>query len=348
MTRAPLHEERLDVAVRAVLAGLGALQEVLRLPSARVPLIKSDTTPVTAGDLAVQMAIGAVLERLAPGIPVVGEEGEASIAGTDGLRLLDQAVAAVKRSMGADAPVDPARFLTTCSRAGQGAWWTVDPIDGTKGFRSARHYALCLALVEGTRARVGVLSCPTLMLGRDPMEIGPDSQRGTIYFAAEGMGAWKFAPDTAAAGDATRVTRPRAASGQWRVCDSIEGSSRGERMRAVMDRTGLRWRSVSLDSQCKYALVAEGAADCFMRVPSAARLECVWDHAPGAVVAEEAGASVCDLAGNPLRFTGPSLECNTGTLACDRTIVRRVCDAAMHLLAPSQSGSGGGPAGSAC
>ncbi len=324
-------EERVAIAIEAVLAGLGALQEILRRPDARVPVIKADGTPVTAGDLAVQMAIGAVLERCTPGVPVVGEEGESSVAGRDGEVLLGRAVDAVKNSMGSGAPRDPERYLGTRPQPNAPAWWTVDPIDGTKGFRSARHYALCLALVEGSRATVGVLSCPTLMIGHDPLEIGPDSQCGTVYYASVGAGAWKFAPhagQSRAPDDPSRVVRPATTREAWLVCDSIEGSARAMRMRSVMDHTQLPWTSISLDSQCKYALVAEGAADCFMRVPGATRLECVWDHAPGAVVAAEAGATVCDLNGAALHFSGASLERNTGTLACDASIGQRVCAAA--------------------
>ncbi len=298
-------------------------------------MIKPDGTPVTAGDLAVQMAVSAILAKRTPELPVVGEEGESSVGGKEGAALLARAVSAVRRGMGSEAPQDPAAGLAAQPSAPGDVWWTVDPIDGTKGFRSGRHYALCLSLVERGTATVGVLSCPTLMMGRDPLEIGPDDQPGTVYAALRGSGAWKFAP---AGGmrempaSAIHVIRPTAPSGQWRVCDSIEGSSRGERMRRVMDRSGLPWTSIALDSQCKYALVAEGAADCFMRVPSATRPECVWDHAPGAVVASEAGAVVSDLAGRELLFEGSTLDKNSGTLACDATIAARVCAAAATEL----------------
>ena len=338
----PVRDDRLAIAVEAILAGLSALRVVLSEPDARVPMIKPDGTPVTAGDLAVQMAVCAVLARRTPDLIVVGEEGEGSVGGPEGARLLSRAIAAVRSAMGSDAPSDPAKFLASHPIPSGRSWWTVDPIDGTKGFRSGRHYALCLALVEETRATVGVLSCPTLMMGRDPLEIGSDDQPGTIYAALEGGGAWKFAPSAgmhSMPASAVRVIRPRATGTPWRVCDSIEGSSRATRMRKVMDQTGLPWTSVSLDSQCKYALVAEGAADCFMRVPSATRHECVWDHAPGAIVATEAGAAVSDLAGNPLLFAGPALDRNRGTLACDASIAPKVCaGAAIVLEAGDHSG----------
>lgn len=337
MKPAPPNDSRLLVAVEAILAGLGALRVILQDPRAREPVIKPDGSPVTAGDLAVQMAVCSVLARRTPQWRVVGEEGEASVIGAAGKEILARAVAAVRASMGSQAPSDPSVFLTSQSqpKSSGSTWWTVDPIDGTKGFRSARHYALCLALIENEQATVGVLSCPTLVMGKNPLDIGSDEQFGTVYAALRGEGAWKFQPTEGQRHlpeCAVRFHRPKHTAATWRVCDSIEGGSRAERMRGIMSGTGLEWNSVSLDSQCKYALVAEGAADCFMRVPGSYGAEKVWDHAPGVVVAEEAGAIVSDLMGKPLIFAGESLDRNVGTLACDAEIVTTICEtAAVHL-----------------
>jgi len=342
-------DERVQIATEAILAGLRALHAVLRHSGARTPVTKPDGSPVTAGDLAVQMAVASVLRRRTPQWMLVGEEGEGSVPGPEGDALLQRAVTAVRESLGRDAPADPAELLHASPCAPGETWWTVDPIDGTKGFRSGRHYALCLALVERGEATVGVLSCPTLVIGRDPLEIGSDAQLGTVYVAAKGAGAWKFAPhadDQRLPTTLLHVERSsrRKTDAPWRVCDSIEGGSRAERMRGIMSRTSLQWESVSLDSQCKYALVAEGAADCFMRVPGSRGAEKVWDHAPGAVVASEAGAWVGDLVGAPLRMAGDSLDQNVGTLACDRSIVAEVHGAARSVLAtssPAQTTRGG-------
>ncbi len=341
MNQSPPSDIRLAVAVEAILAGLGALRVILRNPRAREPVIKPDGSPVTAGDLAVQMAVCSVLAKRTPQWMVVGEEGEASVLGDAGAEILARAVAAVRESMGSDAPSDPSIFLANHPKPEGSTWWTVDPIDGTKGFRSARHYALCLALIENERATVGVLSCPTLVMGKNLLDIGSDEQYGTVYAALKGHGAWKFQPANGVnqlPNSAVRLHRPKHAAPTWRVCDSIEGGSRAERMRGIMSATGLTWNSVSLDSQCKYALVAEGVADCFMRVPASYGAEKVWDHAPGAVVAEEAGARVSDLAGKPLIFAGDSLDQNVGTLACDGEIYPVICaTASTHLARATKS-----------
>ena len=50
--------------------------------------------------------------------------------------------------------------------AGNGAvkqrFWTLDPIDGTKGFLRNDQYAVALALIEDGEVKVGALACPAL------------------------------------------------------------------------------------------------------------------------------------------------------------------------------------------
>ena len=88
MNQSPPSDIRLSVAVEAILAGLGALRVILRNPRAREPVIKPDGSPVTAGDLAVQMAVCSVLAKRTPQWMVVGEEGEASVLGDAGAEIL--------------------------------------------------------------------------------------------------------------------------------------------------------------------------------------------------------------------------------------------------------------------
>jgi 3'-phosphoadenosine 5'-phosphosulfate (PAPS) 3'-phosphatase len=40
--------------------------------------------------------------------------------------------------------------------------WTLDPIDGTKGFLRGWQYAVCLALLVDARVELGVIGCPNL------------------------------------------------------------------------------------------------------------------------------------------------------------------------------------------
>ena len=75
-----------------------------------------------------------------------------------------------------------------------------------------------------------------------------------------------------------------------------------------------------IDSQCKYAVVARGQVDVFLRRPrNPERRDWIWDHAAGALIASRAGCTVTDVNGAPLDFSkGSALTANRGVLAADR------------------------------
>src|SRR6266567_6777203 len=54
--------------------------------------------------------------------------------------------------------------------------WTLDPIDGTKGFLRGGQYAVCLALLIDARVELGVIGCPNLPWIPSPL---PSSYQST-------------------------------------------------------------------------------------------------------------------------------------------------------------------------
>jgi 3'(2'), 5'-bisphosphate nucleotidase len=79
---------------------------------------------------------------------------------------------------------------------------------------------------------------------------------------------------------------------------------------------GIAAPPVRLDSQAKYAVVARGDAELYLRLPTRKDYrEKIWDHAAGALVVQEAGGTVTDVRGKPLDFTrGPELAGNRGVV----------------------------------
>ena len=63
--------------------------------------------------------------------------------------------------------------------------WTVDPIDGTKGFLRGEQYAVCLSLIVDSIVQVGVIGCPNLPINPQSSEQGT----GCIFVAVRGQGA---------------------------------------------------------------------------------------------------------------------------------------------------------------
>ena len=68
--------------------------------------------------------------------------------------------------------------------------WTIDPIDGTKGFLRGEQYAVCLSLIVDSKVQVGVIGCPNLPI--DPAH--PEKGTGCIFTAVRGQGAQQVTP----------------------------------------------------------------------------------------------------------------------------------------------------------
>lgn len=63
--------------------------------------------------------------------------------------------------------------------------WTIDPIDGTKGFLRGEQYAVCLSFIVDSIVQVGVIGCPNLPVNPQSSEEGT----GCIFVAVRGQGA---------------------------------------------------------------------------------------------------------------------------------------------------------------
>lgn len=80
----------------------------------------------------------------------------------------------------------------------------------------------------------------------------------------------------------------------------------------------------------KYAAIARGDAEVFMKFARAGYKEKIWDHAAGAIIIREAGGIVTDVRGHPLEFSkGLYLErLDRGIVACaGPTLHEKIIDA---------------------
>ena len=90
----------------------------------------------------------------------------------------------------------------------------------------------------------------------------------------------------------------------------------------MVQRLGIAVDPVRLDSQAKYAVVAQGQAEIYLRLPTRKDYqEKIWDHAAGSIVVEEAGGRVTDVLGKPLDFSqGRTLANNRGVVASNAAV----------------------------
>ena len=89
-----------------------------------------------------------------------------------------------------------AGWIGAAGSGGGSRFWTLDPIDGTKGFIHGRQYVTALALVVDGRVQMSAIGCPRLSVvpGHRSANIAGTSAQGGIALAVRGRGAW-WSPD---------------------------------------------------------------------------------------------------------------------------------------------------------
>jgi len=276
-------------------------------------LTKSDRSPVTVADFAVQALMARLLEQAFPYDRLVGEEDSHALDEADAAESLAQVAAFVKRELAEATESSVRDWIAKGAADPGGRFWTLDPIDGTKGFLRRDQYAVALALVEDGHVVVGILGCPNL----SPTEAAVGS--GTLVVAMGGEGAWSMGLD---GGDQRRrlEVSDRRDPREARLLRSFEsGHTDADKMSDVAASLGAVAKPVLMDSQAKYAVLASGQGELLFRLLSPKQpnyREKIWDQAAGALVIQEAGGTITDLDGRALDFTaGRQLERNRGVLA---------------------------------
>jgi len=291
-------------------------------------LTKDDRSPVTVADFAAQSLIGCMLEETFPADSLIGEEDSAVLQTPAEHQTLERITHFVGQYTSNATPEAVCRWIDRGSASSGSRYWTLDPIDGTKGFLRGDQYAVAFALVVDGIVQVGALGCPNLQISGQP-------SGGSLIVASRGEGTWI----TSIEGDAefTRLTvSPQNNPVQARLLRSFEsGHTNISQIDIFADKLGVQADPVRMDSQAKYAVLAAGEGELYLRLLSAIRpdyREKIWDQAAGAIVIEEAGGKVTDLDGKPLDFTqGRTLAKNRGICASNGLLHQAALDALREI-----------------
>jgi 3'(2'), 5'-bisphosphate nucleotidase len=303
------------VAVSAVREA-ALLARAVQKDLVRPALTKDDRSPVTVGDFAVQAVVARRLAENLPGSALIGEESAEALRLAEGVDTLEQVTHFVRRLVPDATPEEVCGLIDRGSGVPPIDFWTLDPIDGTKGFLRRDQYAVALGKIENGIVTIGVLGCPELAQSSASAPGGA----GSLVVAVRGQGTW-WQPLADSGSEWQRLhvsTRADAASA--RVLRSVEKAhTNTDEIGRLAERLGITAAPVPLDSQVKYAVLAAGAGDVLLRLISPKQLnykEKIWDQAAGSLVITEAGGRITDLDGRSLDFThGRSLEKNRGILA---------------------------------
>jgi len=313
---------------------------------------KGDDSPVTVADFAAQALVSLWLERYHPEIQLVAEETADALRAPEGASLSRRVTRLVNETLRlaiSDGFIDDAHVVARSvslpltesfvadaidrgagSPKREGAFWILDPIDGTKGFIAGRQYAVALGLMVNGSVVGGVLGCPNMptdVIPEDATHIPPE-RPGTVFAAYEERGCVAFPADARAPlAEGSAADPPRAKScladagatpGSSRYMESWGDSivANGGKTKALAAELGIVRTAVRVDSMAKYGALSRGDADLYLRFPPKSYREKVWDHAAGVAIVQAAGGVITDGEGHALDFTkGRFLEQRGGIIA---------------------------------
>jgi len=276
-------------------------------------ILKSDRSPVTIADYGSQAIICKLIRERFPNDTIVAEEDSKELKRPDHSKILDQVTTYVNAFIPTASSKEVCSWIDFSSNTVTDRFWALDPIDGTKGFLRGDQYAIALALVEDGRVKLGILVCPNLYV-----DIAhPLGEKGCLFLALRGKGSVQLDQNGSnpRAISVQKVKNPSEAT----ITESVEADHADHLThQRLAERLNITKPSVRMDSQAKYGILARGEVTLYLRVPSSAEpgyKENIWDHAAGAIIAEEAGGKVTDILGHPLDFSsGIKMVKNHGIL----------------------------------
>lgn len=341
------------VALEAAIAA-AQLCEQIRQSRQATAMLKPDASPVTIADYGSQALLCRAIRQAFPLDPIVAEEDADWLTQANGTDYLEGVIEGVSQSLGEAVMrsqlldwVGYGQGQRTINDWGQQRFWTLDPIDGTKGYVRGDQYGIAIALIEHGQVQLGVIACPALPVTLTPSQGGPSqaahtqNEIGVVFVAQRGQSARMVTLSTRTS--IPLHVRGEADRANFRLIESVEAShGTPTKQRAVARAVGLTQPPLAMDSLAKYGAIARGDADLYLRLPSQSsnphlRQENIWDHAAGVVILEAAGGQVSDRHGQPLDFSyGPKLSQNEGIVASNGILHSAVLQALQHSRPPCE------------
>lgn len=315
---------RKQIAINAVLKAGKLCQQVQDEMISTDAIQKSDRSPVTVADFGSQALICNAISDAFPKEIIVAEEDAQSLKQNP--VLLERVTEYVKHFATED--TQKQKVISTkniCEWIDRGSseisnsFWTLDPIDGTKGFLRNDQYAIALAWIVEGEVQLGVLGCPNLPHQLDV----PNPERGCLFVAVRGEGTTIYTTN------GELLEKAHVSENASRLAESFESTHGDSNTHIkIANELGLHKSPLQIDSQAKYGIVARGEASLYIRLPNPAYpdyRECIWDHAAGLIVVEEAGGKVTDANGKSLRFlSGRRMTENRGVVATNGSLHEQV------------------------
>ncbi|GMM35091.1 3'(2'),5'-bisphosphate nucleotidase [Saccharomycopsis crataegensis] len=327
---------------RAAIASKLILKDYSKLYASKT-ITKEDHSPVTIADFAVQSIIISSITQFFPNDKFMAEESSDDLETRKDLVSLilkyckQTDIEFRQRNLHQfqfEPIVEGSQIIESLNKGGyeggkDARFWVLDPIDGTKGFLRNDQFALCLSLMVSNKIRVGINGCPNLPVNikkiiethdfgksnfnlNDYLKQNPSTAKGLLFTAMENKGSYvqELFEDIKAPFDSQTerifMNNNLPSIKENVIVEGVETKhSDHESQSQIKKLLGISPnRTVNLDSQCKYSLLAYGVANMYLRLPfSMGYREKIWDHSSGYLLVKESGGVATDMNGVDLDFT---------------------------------------------
>lgn len=317
-------QELLSIGEKAVTEAVRITRKIQDQLLSVESIIKEDFSPVTLADFTVQALICRLLHQYDSSIPVVAEETSEILQKPSCQHTVDKILDILHQEGHAAAFSSKEDLFSSIDLGGCSTaeiFWTLDPIDGTKGFLRGEQYVIALALIAKGEVCLAVIGCPRLSIENDP------SSNGYLFLSTCNSPCYRRNLQT---GEIREVfVSKRNNPGDMRFVQSYESAHGNLALQVkIAKEMGFSQNPVQMDSQVKYCIVACGLAEVYVRIPNPNRIdyrEKIWDHAAGALIVRQAGGIVTDIRGLPLDFSrGKTLVSNRGIVAATPSIHQKI------------------------
>jgi len=201
--------------------------------------------------------------------------------------------------------------VDTARRLDKSRVWMVDPLDGTTGFIDGNgDFAVQIGLAENGRSVLGVVYQPLT---------------GVLYRAVQNEGCWIERPDFPPV--AARVSAHRDLR-TMRLAASR--SHRSPRMDRVVRAFGLQEEVLRGSVGIKVGLIVEQQCDIYIHLSPLTKQ---WDTCAPQIILHEAGGSLTDLFGQPLRYNVADVQNRNGVVASNGVAHQTIIESLEPLLA---------------
>ncbi|MBY9002501.1 MAG: hypothetical protein KGD73_00870 [Candidatus Lokiarchaeota archaeon] len=259
---------------------------------------KEDDSPVTIADYATQIfIINKIMEQF-PSDQIIAEEDDNSFLNHDARK----SISSCYETLNIGENIDIGKSLMKKDKYSE-RQWTVDPIDGTKGYQKGLSYAIGIGFMIKSNPKICTISVPNY------------KKFGKAIFIAEKDNGSKIAINNSEF--ISLSVSNQSYLKQAKMCHSLHYDEPW-----VMDFAARAeiTNFVQIDSMAKFCMIADGTADLYIKPMNKSR-SFAWDFLPGTLLVQEAGGTVSDLQGNRIEFNDDKCMVSAPGLIASNSII---------------------------